>query len=116
MKYAILVYETDADFSNRTNPETQQEYWAGYQAYTQMLSQKTTGGAALQDVDTATTIRTQDDGQTVIQDGPFAETRERLGGFYIIEAENLDEAIMLGKQCPSVKNSCVEIRPLLEMG
>ena len=62
---------------------------------------------------TATTIREQD-GQTIITDGPFAETKEGLGGFYLIEAADLDAALALARQCPGVRYGSIEVRPVVD--
>ncbi|MEL6179902.1 MAG: YciI family protein [Myxococcota bacterium] len=110
MKYAILVYETDAALDNRHSPE----YWGAYRAYGALLGERITKGAALEGIDTATTIRLRD-GEQLVEDGPFADTKERLGGFYVVEARDLDEALEMAAQCPSVKEGAVEVRPLMEM-
>ncbi len=80
--------------------------------FAQELGPKRLGGAGLKGSATATTVRTAGD-QKTIHDGPFAEAREQLGGFYIIEAADLDEAISLGRQIPILRDGAVEIRPLL---
>lgn len=114
MKYALLVYETDQDLDDRTCESRREEYWAGYRAYTESVRDRMTGGAALQGIDTATTVRLRD-GERRVEDGPFADTKERLGGFYMIEAENLDEALEHAARCPSASTGSVEVRPVLEM-
>jgi hypothetical protein len=70
------------------------------------------GGEALQPIATATTVRVKD-GKTLTTDGPFAETREQLGGFYMVEAKDLDEAIALAARIPVVERGCVEVRPIM---
>jgi len=115
MKYAVIVYETDADFSARQDPKLKDGYWQTWGAYSQFLGDRVTGGAALQGVETATTIRLRE-GERQVQDGPFADTKERLGGFFLIEAADLDEAIRLANECPSAKTGSVEVRPVLPMG
>lgn len=72
------------------------------------------GGSELQPVSTATTVRVRD-GKTVATDGPFAETREQIGGYYLIEANDLDEAIAIASRIPAAKIGSVEIRPLMPM-
>jgi len=114
MQYAILVYETEDDFTARTDPQRRDEYWGSYKAYSQNLGDRTRGGAALQGTETATTVRLRD-GERLVQDGPFADTKERLGGFWLLEAANLDEALELAARCPSASTGSVEVRPLLEM-
>lgn len=114
MKYAILIYETERDFEARTDPKRKDEYWGSYAAYSQFLGDRITGGAALQSIDTATTIRLRN-GERHVEDGPFADTKERLGGFYLVEAEDLDEAMKLAAEAPSARTGSVEVRPLQAM-
>jgi hypothetical protein len=87
-----------------------------YDGYTKMLRDtgKFAAGEALQPVQTATTIRRQGDG-TVTTDGPFAETKEALGGFYIVQARDLDEALELAAACPGLKyGASIEVRPVVD--
>ncbi len=118
MKYAILIYDTNSASPSAEAPpaEVVQQVMDEYNAYTEML--RSTGvfqaGEALQPVQTATTIR-QQDGRNVMTDGPFAETKEALGGFYIVEAKDLDEALKLGAACPGAKyGGSIEVRPVVE--
>ncbi|MEM1024610.1 MAG: YciI family protein [Myxococcota bacterium] len=115
MKYAVIVYEIDDQFEARNDPARKDEYWKTWGAYSQFLGDRVSGGAALQGVETATTIRLRD-GERKVQDGPFADTKERLGGFFLIEAADLDEAIRLANECPSAKTGSVEVRPVLPIG
>ena len=71
-------------------------------------------GEALQPTSTATTVRVRD-GKAVTTDGPFAETKEQLGGFYMVEAEDLDVAIALAQKIPGARYGCVEVRPIMEI-
>ena len=73
------------------------------------------GGEALTPVSTATTVRVRD-GKTVTTDGPFAETREQLGGFYLVEAKDLDEATAIAAKIPSAKIGSLEVRPIMTFG
>ena len=114
MKYAIMVYETQSDFDARTDPRAQGDYWASYKTYSEYLGERVSGGAALKGVETATTIRLRD-GERLVEDGPFADTKERLGGLFLVEAKDLDEALELAAKCPSASTGSVEVRPLLEM-
>jgi hypothetical protein len=117
MKYAILVYETDSELEARNDPERAEAYWAAYSAFfgAIMEAKVNAGGAALQPPKlTATTVR-QREGKTVIQDGPFSETREQLGGMFIIDVPNLDEALRWAERCPSARTGAVEVRPVFEM-
>jgi hypothetical protein len=117
MQYLILIYdpETANPSTEPPDPAVWGEVNQAYGAYTEML--KETGafiaGEALQPVTTATTLR-QKDGQTVITDGPFAETKEGLGGFYLIEAADLDAALALAGWCPGIRFGSIEVRPVLD--
>jgi hypothetical protein len=118
MRYAILIYDTESANPSTEPPpaEVMQQVMAEYNAYTKRLrdSGAFQAGEALQPVPTATTIR-QQDGRNVTTDGPFAETKEALGGFYIVEARDLDEALELGAACPGLKyGSAIEVRPVVE--
>jgi hypothetical protein len=117
MQYLILIY--DEDTANPSpeppDPAVMGEILGQYNAYTEML--KSTGafiaGEALQPVTTATTLR-EKDGQTITTDGPFAETKEGLGGFYLIHAPDLDAALALAAQCPGVRFGSIEVRPVVD--
>jgi hypothetical protein len=116
MQYAVLIYdETTADPSAiPPDPERSKETHLAYNAYTAMLQAKGAfkGGEALEPVTTATTVRVRD-GETLMTDGPFAETKEALGGFYLIEASDLDEALALAAQCPGATYGSIEVRPVV---
>jgi hypothetical protein len=117
MRYAILIYDTaTADPSPEPpDPAVWGEIMGDYNGYTQMLKDtgRYLGGEALEPVTTATTIRIQD-GKRVTTDGPFAETKEALGGFYLIEAKDLDEALDLAAQCPGAQFGSIEVRPVID--
>ena len=117
MKYTILVYETPASIAARTDPKQKDAYWGAYRAYTKALQDAgvMVGGAGLQAPPTATTVRVTD-GKRHVQDGPYAEAKEHLGGFYMIEVPDLDRAIEWASRCPSASNGSVEVRPNLVMG
>lgn len=117
MKFAIMVYETSEDFSNRTDAVAQGKYWAAYSAYSKALSEAgiAAGGTALLPPDTATSLRIPG-GTRHIQDGPFIEAKEQLGGMFLIEVPNLDVALQWAAKCPSASTGGVEVRPVLEMG
>jgi len=95
-------------------PEAMGALLGEYKAYTQVLAEAGVlrGGDELQPTFTATTIRRRD-GKIHTTDGPFAETKEQLGGYYIIETESLDEAIALAGKCPAVNGGSVEVRPMV---
>ena len=118
MQYAVLIYdEGSADPSTVNDDPAEWERTMGeYNAYTAMLRDKGAyrAGEALEPVTTATTIRIRD-GETVMTDGPFAETKEALGGFYLIEASDLDAAIKLAAACPGARYGSIEVRPVVDL-
>lgn len=112
MRYALLVYETDAAVKGRDDPE----YQAAYKAYIKAIydSGVATAGAGLHDAAITTTFRLVD-GKRQIQDGPFADTKEQLAGFFLIDVPDLDKALAWAARCPSTAyGGVVEIRPVLE--
>jgi hypothetical protein len=119
MRYAILIYDenTANPSPEPPSPEVFGEVMGAYNGYTQMLKDKGVyeAGEALQPATTATSIRIKD-GQTITTDGPFAETKEGLGGFYIIRADDLDEALGYGAQCPGAAfGATIEVRPVMDV-
>jgi hypothetical protein len=117
MRYLVLIYdeETANPSPEPPDPAVWGKVMEAYNSYTQMLRDRGAyvAGEALQPVTTATTIRVRD-GQTMTTDGPFAETKEALGGFYLIEAKDLDEALQLGGACPGAQVGSIEVRPVVE--
>ncbi len=113
MKYLLLIYEPEVDYSN-LSPEDMALEMKEWNAYTDWLKGKGwfEGGEALQPVSSATTVRERD-GKTATTDGPFAETKEQLGGFYLVDCPNLDDAIEAASRIPSVGRGSVEVRPLM---
>lgn len=112
MKYALLIYEDETLYGPGKNGPRIEEIVARHMAFNQELGPKRVGGSGLQSISTATTVRTHKGAKTV-HDGPFAESKEQLGGFYLIEAEDLDEAIEIAKRVPVLQDGSIEIRPLL---
>lgn len=112
MKYMMLIY---ADEGAWTEPERQECYAesTGF-AHELKLKGQYLGASPLQSVSTATSVRVRD-GKRFVTDGPFAETREQLGGYYLIEAEDLDEAIHIAGKIPAARKGTVEVRPLVEL-
>ena len=112
MKYMLLVYLDEQALSD----EEREHCYVESAQLTQQLS--TTGqyvhASPLHPVATATSVRVRS-GKRLVTDGPFAETREQLGGFYLIEAADLDEAIAIAERIPPAKFGTVEIRPVLEI-
>lgn len=114
MKYAVIVYETQDELAAREDPARVGAYWAAYTAYSQALVQAgvAAGGAGLQPPPMATTIRLRG-GHRQVQDGPFADTKEMLGGLFIIDVPDLDAALEWAARCPSAATGSVEVRPML---
>ncbi len=114
MQYAILVYETPSEIAARTDPDRVGAYWSAYTAYSQALVQAgvAAGGAGLHPPDMATTVRLRD-GKRHVQDGPFADTHELLGGLFMIDVPDLDAALEWAARCPSSATGSVEVRPML---
>jgi hypothetical protein len=115
MKYMLLIYGDEA----RWGTSTAEEREAGFQLYTDyskwLVDQGWfSAGDALQSTDQATTVRVKD-GKTLTTDGPFAETKEQLGGYYIVECDNLDQAIEAAAKCPGAQHGSMEVRPLMDM-
>lgn len=113
MQYILLIYSNEAEDKART-PEDAKKMHAEYGAFTGAIKQSghMRGGEPLQPTSTATTVRVRS-GKTVRTDGPFAETREQLGGFYIVEAKDLDEAVSLAARIPGAKTGSIEVRPIM---
>lgn len=110
--YAAIIYTDDLDW---TAPE-QSEEMAGYAAFSEAAATVLRGGAALYPTSTATTVRVERRGGDVVAtDGPYAETKEVLTGFFLLECADLDEAISLAAQIPAAWNGAVEVRPVLPM-
>lgn len=116
MRYVMLIY-SDETIEARRSPAENEANMAGYYAFTNEVRERGNflDGDALQATTTATTVRVHN-GKTVATDGPFAETKEQLGGYYILECKDLDEAIELAAKIPAAKEGSVEIRPILEFG
>src|SRR5215470_12923292 len=114
MKYTILVYENKDDFSARTDESRKEAYWGAYRAYTKALTEAgiMVGGSGLQPSHLATTVR-QRDGKRQVQDGPYAESKEQLGGYYVIDVPDLDKALEWAARCPAALSGSVEVRPNL---
>ncbi|MES1189008.1 MAG: YciI family protein [Myxococcales bacterium] len=115
MQYILLIYENEAEAKSR-NPEESKRIFGEYMTFTASIkaSGHMRAGEPLESTATATTVRVKS-GKTVRTDGPFAETREQLGGFYIIDAKDLDEAVGLAARLPAAKTGSVEVRPIMMM-
>lgn len=117
MNYSILIYETPADFAVRNDPDSKKReaYWAVWPPYAKALKDAGVfvGGAGLQPPETATTLRFRD-GQRLVQDGPYPDTKEQLGGFFIIDVPNLDTALDWAARVPYASGRVFEVRPNLQ--
>jgi hypothetical protein len=113
MQYLLLIYDPEKAWTTMPEAERNQMF-ADYLTFTKDI--KASGhfraGDALQPTHTATTVRVRD-GKTSTTDGPFAETREQLGGYYLIEAKDLDEATAIAARIPSAKLGSIEVRPVM---
>lgn len=116
MQFTILCYETAADFARRSDPTEAGPYWAGWSAYGATLAQAGVfvSGAGLLPPSAAATVRVGAAGRTV-QDGPFAEVREQLGGFFVIEVADMQAALDWAAKAPSSASASTEVRPVLAM-
>ena len=116
-KYVVLIYGDPQQWDAMT-PEQWKTHDAAHQAFADAAGTKVLGGEQLRDPSVATTLRTDSRGGFVTTDGPFLETKEALGGFYLIEASDLDEVTKLASQLPEVHagHSGVEIRPVVDHG
>ena len=112
MKYLLMIYDSEQEEALR-KPDEMGAMLAEYGKFTESIRQSGhfIGGQRLRPVADATTVRIRD-GKTVATDGPFAETREQLGGFYLIEAEHLDDAIAIASRIPSARTGSIEVRPV----
>lgn len=113
-RFAALIY-TPADTEGTGTPEDWEQVMAEYNEFGQKAADRILGGEALHDTDTAKTVRVDTKGgEPIVTDGPFAETEEVLGGFYILDAADIDEAIGWAAQIPGAWHGRVEVRPLIE--
>jgi hypothetical protein len=112
MQYLLLIYANEVEYA-KIDPATSQKIMGEYQTFTQSIIQSGSfkAGDRLQPTSTATTVRVKD-GKTLTTDGPFAETREQLGGYYLIEAKDLDAAIGIAARIPGARHGSIEVRPI----
>lgn len=114
MQYMILIYGDEKNFAMMANnPEAQKQMYESFTRYgTDMRAAGVLRlGAELRPTHSATTVRIQN-GKTVTTDGPFAETREQLGGFYLVDVPDLDAALYWAARCPAANGGSIEVRPL----
>ena len=108
MQFLLLIYENEKRFATGYD----QAEFAEYAAFGGKYGDSIKGGNALQPTATAKTVRVRN-GETITTDGPFAETKEQLGGFYLVEAGNIDEAIKMAAEIPGVRFGSIEVRPIM---
>jgi len=114
MQYVLLYSETAGEWGRGANPATAEAYWGAWNAYMGAMGAAgvIVGGNALQSPDTGTTIRIED-GRRHVQDGPFADTKEMIGGYVVIEVADLDAALDWAARAPCASAGSVEVRPVL---
>ena len=114
MHYSLLIYQSGADFAARDDPAQHAAFYASFIPYAQAMRAAgiVVGGAGLAAPAAATTV-TVTNGQRLVQDGPYADTKEQLGGFFIIDVPDLDTALDWAARCPSGESTIVEVRPNL---
>jgi hypothetical protein len=115
MQYLLLIYGNEKEFD--ATPKAQvEENMRAYLALTTEMKEKRqyVGGNRLAPATTATTVRVRE-GKRLVTDGPFAETKEQLGGYYLVEARDLDEAIALAAKIPGARFGSIEVRPIMQM-
>jgi hypothetical protein len=114
MKYLLLIYE-DENLARHRHEADAKTMNDAYIAYTKALRDAGVllAGDALQPISTATTVRVRQ-GKTTVTDGPFAETKEQLGGYYLIDVPDLDEALKWAERIPSAKTGSIEVRPMYD--
>jgi hypothetical protein len=112
MQYLLMIYQNEAEYG-KIDAATGKKMMEEYGAFTQSIIQSGNfkAGDALQPTTTATTVRVRD-GKTLTTDGPFAETREQLGGYYLVEAKDLDAALAIAARIPGAKTGSIEVRPI----
>jgi hypothetical protein len=115
MRYVLLIYG-DERAATTASAEDRKAMFDAYAEYTKWLADKgwMQAGDPLHGTDQATTVRVKGD-ETVTTDGPFAETKEQLGGYYVVDCPSLDEAIEAAARCPGARYGSMEVRPIMEM-
>ncbi len=110
-QYLILIYD-DETVNGKADGARNEEMMAGHQRFLEKNAEAIAGGNALRSTATATTVRPDRSGGVSVTDGPFVETKEALGGYYLVEADDLDAVIDMAKQIPTISGG-VEIRPIM---
>jgi hypothetical protein len=116
MQYLMLIYHSETGFEKTSEKDMNAIYQEYGQLREDLLAKgKFVGGNQLTATSTATSVRVRD-GKRVVTDGPFAETKEQLGGYFLVNAEDLDEAIAIAARIPSARNGTIEVRPIAVRG
>lgn len=114
MQFILLIYENEKVYGEAKDNTAVMEIVGKHRAFAATLGSKMIGGSGLKGTSTATTVRTKAKAAAKsVHDGPFAETKEQLGGYYIVDVKDLDAAIALAKQIPIFQDGSVEVRPLM---
>src|SRR5262245_48296268 len=115
MQYMLLIYDSEREFATLSKAQLE-KLLREYAEFTQNIvkSGHFRAGSQLEPTSSATTVRERN-GRPLTVDGPFAETKEQLGGYYLVECEDLDEALSIAKRIPSVRSGSIEVRPLVPM-
>ena len=115
MKYALLIYASEQEWATQSEEQPQAAYQE-YMAFTKDIIDRglMKGGEALQPTSTATSVRVRN-GDTLTTDGPFAETKDQLGGFYLVDCKDLDEAVEVAAGIPDARRGTIEVRPIMEV-
>jgi len=113
--HVLAIYESSADFAHREGPDAQR-YWGGWAGFSKVLAEAgvVRGGAPLCGPETATVIRIGKDGP-IVHDGPYADTKEQLGGYLLVDVPSLDDALSWAARCPATLRGAVEVRPVLSV-
>jgi hypothetical protein len=115
MRYLLLIYQDEVAHAQWSEEELAAEYQDYFAFGTETEKRGVLAGDALLPTNTATTVRVRN-GKTLTTDGPFAETKEQLGGYYVVECNDLDEAIEVAAKIPGARHGSIEIRPVMNFG
>ena len=112
MQYALTIYDDQSNWGD-ARPDEVRTMMDGYRKFGEEVTESGAfvAGEGLQPVSSATTVRVQG-GERLVTDGPFAETKEQLGGFYLLDCKDLDEAIGYAAKIPGAQSGCIEVRPV----
>ncbi len=114
MKVMMLILEAPEDFDSRGDSPAASAYWQAWQSYSAAVNDKVVGGNVLDGPGRGVTLRVRD-GERQVQDGPYAASKEALGGYMIFEVDSMDEALELASTCPAAASGAVELRPIVPL-